>query len=368
MIKKNLTIAFLIFFSLISVYAQKGNLSGVVVDETSNDNIPFASVALFDDGDDIPAVGSITDDSGNFALKNIAPGNYKLVVSFIGYNSKTIENVTLTHESAKVNLGKVVLIPANINIKEVEVTAMQNTVSTKIDRKVYSTNDFETAKGGTAVDVLNKLPSVSVNPDGEVSVRGTTDFMVYLNGKPTQLEPSVLLAQLSADAIENIEVITVPTARYDAQGKGGIINVVTKRTGVEGLSLFANALVGGAPWGHLEDPLSGYKMNDTRYGGGINYVYVKNKISFYGGYYYNKKNINGDRIGDARILQENGSYYHMVASGERPEWFENYAANYGLDFRLSKKSVLSAAYYYGRRTEGRSAFYVYNNFYGDIDK
>ncbi|MCK5101998.1 MAG: TonB-dependent receptor family protein, partial [Cyclobacteriaceae bacterium] len=102
--------------------------------------------------------------------------------------------------------------------------------------------------------------------------------------------------------------------------------------------------------------------------GGINYVYVKNKISFYGGYYYNKKNINGDRIGDARILQENGSYYHMVASGERPEWFENYAANYGLDFRLSKKSVLSAAYYYGRRTEGRSAFYVYNNFYGDIDK
>ncbi|MCK5703549.1 MAG: outer membrane beta-barrel protein, partial [Cyclobacteriaceae bacterium] len=146
------------------------------------------------------------------------------------------------------------------------------------------------------------------------------------------------------------------------------INVVTKRTGVEGLSLFANALVGGAPWGHLEDPLSGYKMNDTRYGGGLNYVYVKNKISFYGGYYYNKKNINGDRVGDARILQENGSYYHMVASGERPEWFENYAANYGLDIRLSKRSVLSGAYYYGRRTEGRSAFYVYNNFYGDINK
>jgi len=192
--------------------------------------------------------------------------------------------------------------------------------------------------------------------------------MVYLNGKPTQLEPSILLAQLSADAIANIEVITVPMARYDAQGKGGIINIETKRTGMEGLSLSANGLLGGAPWGHLSDPLSGYAMNDTRYGGGLNYTYVKNKLTFYGGLYYNKRNVNGDRVGDARILQEDGSYYHMVASGERPEWYENYTVNYGIDYRLTDKSVLSAAYYYGRRTEGRSAFYVYNNYYGGIDK
>jgi outer membrane receptor protein involved in Fe transport len=250
----------------------------------------------------------------------------------------------------------------------VEIRGESASVVTKIDRRTYNASEFETAKGGTAVDLLNKLPSVSVGPDGAVSVRGTTDFMVYLNGKPTQLEPSVLLAQLSADAIENIEVITVPTAKYDAQGKGGIINVVTRQKGMEGLSISANVLGGGAPWGNLTDPLSGYKNNDYRYGGGLNYVYVKNKITFYGGYYYNQKNVNGDRVGDARLLQENGSYYHMVASGERPEWYENYAANYGLDITLSKRSLLSAAYYFGKRTEGRSAFYVYNNFYGDVNK
>jgi len=286
----------------------------------------------------------------------------------MGYTTDTLRNLTLNQSNRRIFLGRLPLAQSVINLEGVEVQGLSTTVVTEMDRRIYNADDFATAKGGTAVDLLNKLPSVSVGPDGNVSIRGTTQFMVYLNGKPTQLDPSVLLAQLSADAIENIEVITVPTAKYDAQGKGGIINVVTKKTGAEGLSIAANALVGGAPWGHLEDPLSGYNMNDNRYGGGLNFTYINDKTSLYGGLYYNKKNVNGDRVGDARILQEDGSYYHMVASGERPEWYENYSANIGADFSLSERATLSAAYYFGNRTEGRSAFYVYNNFYGDIDK
>lgn len=362
-----LVLLFFIVF-LKTAIAQKGMISGEIIDSQNNEKVPFASIALFEQDYSNTVKGVVSDENGKFNLNKIPYGNYNLIISFMGYNSDTLSSILVNRQNAEIALGVLPLVQSVINLEGVEVRGLSNTVSVELDRRKYNADDFETAKGGTAVDLLNKLPSVSVGPDGNVSVRGTTQFMVYLNGKPTQLEPSVLLAQLSADAIENIEVITVPTARYDAQGKGGIINVVTKRTGVEGLSLSANALIGGAPWGHFEDPLSGYKMNDTRYGGGLNYVYVKNKISFYGGYYYNKKNINGDRIGDARILQENGSYYHMVASGERPEWFENFAANYGIDFKLSKNSLLSAAYYYGRRTEGRSAFYVYNNFYGDVDK
>jgi hypothetical protein len=349
-------------------FAQKGTISGEIVDSQSKDKIPFTSIALYQQDYSNAVKGVVSDENGYFELNKIAEGNYNLIVSFMGYNADTLGSIILNQQNTDVKLGPIPLVQSVIKLEGVEVQGVANTVSTDLDRRKYKADDFETAKGGTAVDLLNKLPSVSVGPDGNVSLRGTTQFMVYLNGKPTQLAPSVLLAQISADAIENIEVITVPTAKYDAQGKGGIINVVTKRSGREGLSIAANALVGGAPWGHLEDPLSGYEMNDNRYGGGLNYSYVKNKFTFYGGYYYNMKNVNGDRVGDARILQENGSYYHMVASGERPEWYENYSANYGADYRFSDRSVLSASYNFAKRKEGRSAFYVYNNFYGDVDK
>lgn len=356
--------------TLFVVNAQKGSVSGIIIDGNSSDKIPFASVALFQPGSETPVAGSITDDVGDFTIKNITLGSYLLEVTFIGYNKSKVENISLTRESNKVDLGEIVLTPSNVNLGEVEVTAMQNTVSTKIDRKVYSASDFETAQGGTAVDVLNKLPSVSVSPDGEVSVRGTTDFMVYLNGKPTQMDPSMLLGQIAGNSIENIEVITVPTAKYDAQGKGGIINISTKRTGAEGLSISANGLYGGAPWGHLTDKYSGFGQNDNREGAGLNLMWFKNNLSLYGGFNVNNRNINGLRIGDARILvdESKGVYRHMVAQGERPEWFKYWSANAGFDYKLSEKSTLSGSYFFGKRTEGRSAFYIYNIFYADKNK
>lgn len=353
---------------LLQLEAQKGRVSGKIMDEASGEKIPFATVALYQEGHSAPFKGSVTDDKGKFSLDGLAFGQYRLYISFIGYESDSSRVLMLSQESSTVDVGTVELKVMSIDLDEAEVKHMAATVNTKIDRKVYRAADFETAKGGTATDVLNKLPSVSVDPDGMVSVRGTSDFMVYLNGKATLMDPSMLLAQLSGDAIESIEVISVPTAKYDAQGKGGIININTRRKGAEGLSVSANVLLGGAPWGNSTDPLSGYKMNDLRYGGGLNLVYVKDRLSLYGGLYYNQRNVNGLRTGDARLLQENGSYYHMVASGERPEWYENYSANGGFEYSTEGGSSFSGAYYYGHRTEGRSAFYVYDNFYGDQDK
>lgn len=360
--------AFLLLGNSIQSYGQNGSIEGRIVDLNSSEGIPFASVSLVNSSVQDVVGGVVSDDQGRFEISKVAKGDFKVVISFIGYTSDTISNISINESTRSVDLGNIQLSPTVINLDEIEIEGTAAAVSTDLDRRTYNASEFELAKGGTAVDLLNKLPSISVGPDGNVSLRGTTDFMVYLNGKPTQLEPSVLLAQLSADAIENIDVITVPTARYDAQGKGGIINIATKKTGAKGLSITGNALIGGAPWGHLTDPLSGYELNDTRYGGALNIVSVKDKTTLYSGIYYNKKNVNGDRVGDARILQENGSYYHMVASGERPEWYRNFSANAGIDYNVSENAIFSAAYYYGDRKEGRSAFYVYNNFYGDIDK
>lgn len=201
-------------------------------------------------------------------------------------------------------------------------------------------------------------------------MRGTSDFVVYLNGKPTQIDPSTLLSQISGNTISKIDVITVPTARFDAQGKGGIINITTKTDGASGLSISTNGLLGGAPWANITDTYSGFDLNDNRYGGGINLTYNKNKTSYYGGLNYNKKNVNGDRTGEARVLVKdpNGDYFHMDASGERPEWYEYYSANAGIDFTLNDKEKLSISYFYGNRTAGRSAFYIYNTYYADADK
>ncbi|HSO86677.1 MAG TPA: TonB-dependent receptor [Draconibacterium sp.] len=358
----------LLSLTLFAAKAQKGSVSGIIVDSGTNDKIPFASVALVNDDGNKSIQGAVTDNEGFFTIKNVPNGNYKVVVSFIGYTTDTLNVTSISATNSTVTLGTIKLSPSVVQLESVEVQGFSNTTKRNIDRQTYRASDFETAAGGTAIDVLNKLPAISVDPDGTVSLRGTTEFMVYLNGKPTQMEASVLLGQISANSIENIEIITVPTARFDAQGKGGIINITTKKSGLDGLSVSANGLIGGAPWGNKTDKYSGYEMNDNRSGGGLNLVYRKKDLTIYGGGNFSNRNINGARTGDARLLQENGSYYHMVASGERPEWFNNQSANIGFDYNLSENKTLSASYFYGNRTEGRSAFYVYNNFYGDINK
>jgi outer membrane receptor protein involved in Fe transport len=362
----------LFFFALLSysmvVFAQKAEITGVVIDENSNDKIPFATISVYKSDFSELVKGAVSDDLGKFSVDAMNAGTYRAVVSFIGFKPDTTAVITITSDKNQYALGEIGIVPSAVEIDDVEVRGTMSTTTRKIDRQTYRAADFETAKGGTAVDVLNKLPSVSVGPDGDVSVRGTTEFMVYLNGKPTQMEASVLLNQIAANSIENIEVITVPTARFDAQGKGGIVNITTKKSGSDGLSISASGMAGGAPWGNKTDKYSGYEMNDNRASAGINLVYRKKSTSLYGGFNLNNRNINGLRTGDARLLQTDGSYYHMVASGERPEWFKNISANAGGDFSLSENTTLSAAYFFGNRKEGRSAFYVYNNFFGDIDK
>lgn len=351
-----------------SVFAQNGSIRGVITDKTTNEKIPFANVvAVLNSKTGLPK-GTVSDKDGKFSIDNLPFGPYNVVISFIGYQPDTVRNINISRQIRQVNIGEIQLRDLTIALGEVVVKDIAATATAKLDRITYRVRDFETAKGGNASDVLNKLPSVSIDQDGVISVRGTSDFMVYLNGKPSQMEPSLLLAQIPAATIESIDVITVPSAKYDAQGKGGIINITTIKTDEKGMSVSASVLTGGAPWGNYTDQLSSYSLNDNRLGGLINFIYNKNKLSLYGGFNFIKKNVNGTRPGYARLLQENGSYYHMVSNGVRPEWSENYTANGAIDYQMSNRSIISASYSYGNRNDGRSAFYNYHNFYGDEDK
>lgn len=366
--KRGLT-SLIITLIVCNLFAQKnGEILGSISDHQTEESIPFATISLLKDGQ-LTSKGTSTDFEGNFKVANLASGNYELIISFMGYKSDTIKDIELTRRNPLINLGNIKLSQISESLDEIEIKAKNQTVKSKIDRKTYFLDDFETTRGGTATDALNKLPSVSVNPNGDISVRGTSDFVVYLNGKPSQMDAKMLLGQIASDAIVSVDIITIPTSKYDAQGKGGIINIKTKSIGTEGLSMSVNGTIGGAPWGHTTDHYSGYEMNDNRYSAGLNLMYGKENFLFYGGFNVNDKNVNGERTGDARILDEStGAYKHMVASGERPEWYESHSVNAGMDYKISESSQLSASYMYGNRTEGRSAFYIYNNFFGDADK
>jgi len=354
--------------NLTSTFAQGGSISGIVTDRITNERIPYANISIIPESNPASISGTVSDRDGNFLIENLSFGNYNAVISFIGYKPDTIRNINIDKENIQFNIGTIQLESITVVLNEVVIRNPARTVTNKLDRVTYRVEDFETAKGGNASDVLNKLPSISIDHDGVISVRGTSDFMVYLNGKPTQMEPAVVLAQIKATNIESIDIITVPSAKYDAQGKGGIINISTKKTGEKGMSISASGLIGGAPWANYTHPLSNKNINDNRFVGGLNLIYNRNKLLLYGGLNFNEKNVNGTRSGFASLLQENDSYYHMVPDGPRIEWYQDYTANAAIDYQFNNKSIISTSYFYGKSTKGRSALYNYHTFYGDIDK
>jgi len=239
---------FLLFFSLLlgslALLGQNGRISGTITDQVSKEKIPFATIGILSETGEFKS-GSVSGSDGSFVLNHLEMGTYKLVFKFMGYQSDTLSNVVLSKKSASVNVGNITLRAVTMRLGQVGVMGNAKTSVGTIDRQTYRATDFATAKGGTATDLLSKIPSVSVDPDGAVSVRGTSDFIVYLNGKPTQIDPATLLGQIAVSQIENVEVISVPTARYDSQGKGGIININTKKTGMEGLTFSPHGMRGG---------------------------------------------------------------------------------------------------------------------------
>ena len=174
-------------------------------------------------------------------------------------------------KNQKIDLGTITLIPSTNLLNNVTVSSTTTSNQNKIDKQSFRANQFETSKGGTAVDLLKNLPSVTVNGQGEISVRGSSGFLVLIDGKPVVTDAVTALGQLPANLIENIELITTPSAKYDPDGKGGIINVITKKGTTDGVGIIAN-IQGGLP------STTNYnnKENPVRFGGDLT-VNIKQK-------------------------------------------------------------------------------------------
>ncbi|MBP5527029.1 MAG: TonB-dependent receptor [Bacteroidales bacterium] len=241
---------FIFHFSFFnSAVAQQGTVRGRVVDARTGENIEYATVALLNPKDSTLKGGTVTESNGSFRIE--APyGRYLLRITFVGYEPQYYKSsVTLSAEHSSVNLGKVAINPQATLMEAVEVVAERSMVEYQLDKRVVNVDKNIVAGGGTASDVLEQVPSVAIDNDGNVTLRGSSNVKVLVNGRPSELLASdlaTLLEQIPASTVENVEVITNPSAKYDPEGMSGIINIKLKdRTaGALGLNGVVNVNVG----------------------------------------------------------------------------------------------------------------------------
>jgi outer membrane receptor for ferrienterochelin and colicin len=328
---------FIALFTLLSLQSfasnDKGNIkiTGTVIDSVTQKPVEFANVALMKIDSNTPIDGAVCNEKGEFTISKVAPGNYKVVISFIGFESRSI-NVTVD-DKKDVDVGKIIIAPTPQVLKEVTIEGQKALIEERVDRTVYNAENDATAKGGDATDVLKRVPMLSVDLDGNVSLRGNSNIMVLINNKPSTIVASSVadaLKQIPADQIKSVEVITSPSAKYDAEGSAGIINIITKKNNLEGLTLNVDAGVG----------IRGSNL-------GLNGNYRKGKMGFsLGGFGRANYNIKG-RFSNEQVT---GSTTNLQSADTRNEGlFGHY--NLGWDYDIDKKNALAASVRFGLRNQ-----------------
>ena len=252
-------------------------IRGKVVDSKDSAPVGYANIVLKNSKDSSFVKGVASGTTGEFLLGNISGGEYYLVISYIGYAKKIVSDITITDSPKDVNLGSIKLEQSAVALSGVQVTAERPHEEFRPDKKVINVAQNLQATGGTAVDVLSKQPSVQVDADGNVSLRGSSNFTVLVNGRPSPLQGTDALRQIAATTIENIEIITNPSARYDAEGAVGIININLKSTsdytasGLVNLGIGTRNKYNGDASGSMS--INGFSVN-----GGVDY---RNQTNYY---------------------------------------------------------------------------------------
>ncbi|WP_445588550.1 TonB-dependent receptor domain-containing protein [Sunxiuqinia sp. A32] len=339
-----------------STMAEDGSVEGKVRDASTNQPLEYASVAVYSATNEELITGSITADDGSFKFEKLAPGNYFLKVQFIGYENKLSDTFQLKGGN-HLQLDDILINEGRIIVDEIAVAATKLNSSNKLERQVYQAEQFESARGGSAIDVLKNMPSVSVSGQGEISMRGSSGFLLLINGKPVIADAQNMLNQLPANSIENIELITSPSAKYDPDGKAGIINITTKN-GTNDHAGFVVNLLGGLPSTTTFDN----EDKPVRYGADASFNYQKDKWNITIGANYTRNDIAGYRVGDVTIMNpENNTENHFPSAGERSFYRYNYAGRANISFTADENNVFSFGIFSGKRYQERDANLFYTN-------
>jgi len=327
-----LLVSFIIVLPQI-VYSQQPpvySITGKLVDEQTGNPLEFATVTVKKLKDSTLVTGAITDATGQFKISELSPGGFLVEIAFIGYE-KHVANVFFRPPNASLvhDIGLIKLKLSAQLLEGAEITADKSYVMNNIDRKTYNTGQLSVATGGNVTDVLQNIPSVEVDAEGTVSLRGNENVTILIDGRPSGLTSTggkSLLESIPSSAIEKIEVITNPSAKYDPDGISGIINIITKKNKLQGFtgSVGANT--------SFED----------RYGANLSLSYRKNKWNIYTNYGYQKdvRNFSGSNYRETyfndvtEILDQDDKGTHNR---------ENHSLKTGIDYNLTSRSSISVS-------------------------
>ena len=328
-------------------------ITGTVLDAETKEPLEYATIAFFSKKANKITTGGITDIDGNFSIP-VPKGTYDIIIEYISFKTHTIFNKTITKNE---NIGTFSLALNTESLGEIEIIAERTTVEIKLDKRIYNVGKDLTVSGGSVSDVLDNVPSVSVDVEGNVALRGNDNVRILINGKPSGLvglNSTDALKQLPAESIEKIEVITSPSARYEAEGTAGILNIILRRSKLQGLNgaITANAghpdaagvsgninyrtgdvnFFNTTSYSYKESP--GYAYNFTRYKDTGNFIDEKND------WIYNSKGITTN-LGLEWYVNESSSITTSLVYNNRDNDGDaiNKILQYDSDFNLTGKST-----------------------------
>jgi outer membrane receptor protein involved in Fe transport len=312
-----------------------GRVSGTVTDAANGKPVSYATVNVINPSTNSPVNGGVAGDDGKFVLP-VPAGTYRVEISFIGYTTQVKNDVTVT-AGGNLALGTIAMAGAAQKLAEVVVTGKKPLIEERVDRTVYNADVDKTTQGGDATDVLKRVPLLSVDLDGNVSLRGSSNIRVLINNKPSTIAASSIadaLKQIPADQIQTVEVITSPSAKYDAEGSGGIINIVTKQNNLRGGSLSLNTGVG---------------LRATNLGLNGNYSNGKFGVSLggFGRASYNQPGSFDNAQQSIGLLNGARTSVAQSADTRRKDAFGRYTL--GLTYDFDKQNSLAASIAYGIR-------------------
>ncbi len=328
----------LLFFVVLQIQAQHSTISGTVIDSLTRKPVEFANVALSTVSSTAPIDGTTCDANGAFALSKVSAGHYLVTISFIGFDSKRL-TVVVGDGRADVALGEIVISPTPQVLEAVTVEGQKALIEERVDRMVYNAENDLTTRGGDATDVLKRVPMLSVDLDGNVSLRGNQNIQVLINNKPSSIMASSVadaMKQIPAEEIKSVEVITSPSAKYDAEGSAGIINIITKKNTLRGLTLNVNSGIGNR----------GANL-------GLNGNFRTGKMGFsLGGWGRASYNTSGSFENEQLTRVHNNGAIDETLNIQKADTrnngvFGNY--NLGWDYDIDKKNALAASVRFGIR-------------------
>ncbi|TFV96171.1 TonB-dependent receptor [Algoriphagus kandeliae] len=339
-------------FLLFSLPAfSQGKLQGKIQDQNSKQALSFASVAVYSPSDSLVG-GGITEENGSFTI-DLPFGKFYALVEFMGFESFKSELFELSRSGIQVDLGTIFLKSSAEDLEEVLVQGEKTLMELSLDKRIFNVGKDLANAGGTATDILMNLPSVAVDPEGNVRLRGSSNVRILIDGKPSGLvsfKGSSGLRQLPANLVERVEVITNPSARYEAEGMAGVINIILKKDNKQGFN------------GSFE-VIAGTPLN---LGFSANLNYRKNRINWFINYGFARRYQPYVSEQYQEVYEDgNTLILNQANSGELRGWNNNIRG--GLDYFFSEQSVLTLSYLW-RRTDGRRITDIrYDDYLNSLD-